>query len=172
MKDNLAKEVVMYKNSNAVKCDWSTLESSSLVSALKGNAGVRRSCFHLRLFEKLRLIYICFNEPQSTWDQRCCKSIFITTSAKYLTSEGAHFRCNGLNFHLSQVWLHVDVCCSQQSWPNMMKSQVLDICCNKREKNLSWSFYFDFCRWTRHKCYWQIIFQGLKRDIVKWLTRC
>jgi len=66
MKDNLAKEVVMYKNSNAVKCDWSTLESSSLVSALKGNAGVRRSCFHLRLFEKLRLIYICFNEPQST----------------------------------------------------------------------------------------------------------
>jgi len=26
MKDNLAEEVVMCKNSNAVKCDWSTLE--------------------------------------------------------------------------------------------------------------------------------------------------
>jgi len=44
MKDDLAEEVVMCKNSNAVKCDWSTFESSSLVSALKGNGGVRTSC--------------------------------------------------------------------------------------------------------------------------------
>jgi len=66
MKDKLAEEVVMCKNSNAVKCDWSTFESSSLVSALKGNGGTRSSCFNLRLFEKFRLIYICFNEAQTT----------------------------------------------------------------------------------------------------------
>jgi len=65
MKDDLAEEVVMRKNSNAVKCDWSTRESSSLLSALKGNGGVRSYCFNLRLFEKLRLIYICFNESQT-----------------------------------------------------------------------------------------------------------
>jgi len=45
MKDNLTEEVAMCKNSIAVKCDWSTRESSSLVSALKGNGGVRSSCF-------------------------------------------------------------------------------------------------------------------------------
>jgi len=71
----------MCKNSIAVKCDWSTLESSSLVSALKGTVGVRSSCFNLRLFEKLRLIHICFNDSQTTWDQRCCKSSL------------PHFRC-------------------------------------------------------------------------------
>jgi len=113
MKDKLAEEVVMCKNSNAVKCDWSTFESSSLVSALKGNGGMRSSCFNLRLFEKFRLIYICFNEAQTTWDQRCCKSICITTSAKYLTSDACPIGCasndihprvnDHLNFHLSQV---------------------------------------------------------------------
>jgi len=46
MKDDLVEEVVMCKNSNAVKCDWSTRESCSLVSALKGNGGVRSSCFN------------------------------------------------------------------------------------------------------------------------------
>jgi len=45
MKHNLAEEVVMCKNSNAVKYDWSTLETSSLVPALKGNGDVRSSCF-------------------------------------------------------------------------------------------------------------------------------
>jgi len=77
MKDDLTDEVAMCKNSIAVKCDWWTLESSSLVSALKGNGGVRSSCFNLRLFEKLRLIYYCFNESQTTWDQRCFISICI-----------------------------------------------------------------------------------------------
>jgi len=135
----------------------------------------------IRRVLKLRLIYIGFNESQSAGDQRCCKSICITTSAKYLTSDACPTGCasndlhprvsNHLSFYLSYVWLHVDVCCSQKSWPNMMKSQALDIRCNKREKNLLWSFYLDFCRWTRYNCYWQIIFQGLKCKILKWSTR-
>jgi len=45
MEDNLAAEVRMFKNSNAVKCDCSTLQSSPLVSALKGNGGVGSFCF-------------------------------------------------------------------------------------------------------------------------------
>jgi len=58
VKGSLAAEVHVHKNNNVVTCDWSTLESSWLVSARKGSGGVKSPCLTFGMIREGS--HICF----------------------------------------------------------------------------------------------------------------